>query len=272
MNKSTYDIHYKKGGDLLEILLSEAKYCFSVGDIQKKLGLAQNNVVKILTRLKRKNKIISVSKGLYAYFPPAEKKFGFNVIRVLSPIMAYWQVPYYVGLLSAANHYGAAHYKPQVLQVMIPKQISFRKAKELGISFHVKKNFPKEGLERIKTPFGYVLYSTPELLVLDLIGYEKAGGGIDNVVHVIRDLLPHLKSKELQKMALVYPVMAVVQRAGFIFDKLGAHKSLVNSLQRIVRKRGASLVKLSTVMPIKGKPESKWKIIQNISLENEDDI
>ena len=35
--------------------------------------------------------------------------------------MAHLNQPYYVALLSAAAYHGAAHQKPQVFQVMIPK-------------------------------------------------------------------------------------------------------------------------------------------------------
>ncbi len=270
--KGIYDVYSKNGDELLDALIAETKFCFSVREIQARLGLGQNSVVKILTKLRKKNKIIALSKGLYAYFPPSERKFGFSVIKVLHEIMAYWKVPYYVGLLSAADHYGAAHHKPQILQVMIPKQITFRKAKDLGISFHVKKNFPQEGLVQIKMPFGYIFYATQELLALDLIEYEYAGGGIDNVALVIHDLLEQIKVRNLQKMAMHYPVKAAVQRLGFLLEKFNAAKSLTDSLKRVLDHRGCSIVGLSARLPAKGEFDSKWKIIQNITLELEDDI
>lgn len=267
-----YDSYYKKGDALLESLLATATYCFSINDVQKKMGLASNNIVKILTRLEKKNKIIKLSRGLYAYFPPEEKKFGFNTIKILDPMMAHLGISYYVALLSAANHYGAAHYKPQILQVMIPKKITFRNAKKLGISFHVKKKFLKEAREKTKTPFGYIFYSKPEQLVLDLIEYEKASGGIENVALVIHDILPLIKNKNLEKTALACATMSIVQRLGFILEKLGEHKTLVNTLLRVIKKRGSSVIGLSSVLPVKGKFEAKWKIIQNTSWEIADDI
>ena len=36
--------------------------------------------------------------------------------------MAHLSQPYYVALLSAAAYHGAAHQKPQVFQVMVPRR------------------------------------------------------------------------------------------------------------------------------------------------------
>lgn len=272
MNQGTSKIHYKKGDELLDSLLAEAKHCFSVQEIQARLGLSQNNVVKILTRLRKKNKIIFLSKGLYAYLPPPERKFGFNVINALNKIMTHLKVPYYVGLLSAADYYGAAHYKPQILQVIVPRQISLRRAKDLGISFHVRKSFPEKGLVQVKLPTGYVSYASPELLALDLIEYERASGGMDNVALVIHDLMPQLHRRNLKNVAMLYPVKAAVQRLGFLLEKFEADEVLVNSLKKISDNRGPSVVGLSSVLPPKGDLDPKWKIMKNISLEIDDDI
>ncbi|MBF0105776.1 MAG: hypothetical protein HQM16_10675 [Deltaproteobacteria bacterium] len=270
MINGTYDIHEKKGEKLLEAMLARAKSSFSLVEAQGQLGLPKNLVVKILSTLRKKNKILLLSKGLYAFFPPAEKKFGFNVARVLDPIMKHWQIPYYVGLLSAADYYGAAHYKPQILQVIIPKKICFRKAKVLGISFHVQKIFPKTGLIRVKTPDGYVFYPTPALLVLDLLAYEKVSGGIDTITLVIKEIMGHFKDKDLQKVALKYPVVAAVQKLGYILERVGAKSSLLIELQDVLKRRGASVIKLSSVLPKKGRFDPRWKIIKNTELEIND--
>lgn len=267
-----FDKYKKKGEWLIETFLAEAKDCFSLDDVQRKLKVSRDSASMILSRLKKKRQIISLSQGVYAYFPPVERKSGFDVSKVLSSIMRHWGSPHYVGLLTAADYYGAAHYKPQVLQVMIPKALGFRKAKSLGLEFHVQKHFPKEGITKIKTPAGYVPYSAPELLVLDLIEYEKASGGFDNVALVIKDILLHLKSADLQKIALQYPVMAAVQRLGFILEFFGGEESLLLSLQRVMKKRGASIVALSSLLPKKGKYDPKWRIIKNTTLEEIDDF
>ncbi|HLD44663.1 MAG TPA: type IV toxin-antitoxin system AbiEi family antitoxin [bacterium] len=265
-------MYKKKGENLLDTLLAEAKTCFSLADAQQKLGLPKNLVVKILSTLRKKNKIIKLSKGYYAYFPPAEKKFGFNILSALDQVMKHRELPYFVGLLSAADYYGAAHHKPQVMQVVIPRQISFRKAKDLGISLHVQKQFPKKGLVRIKTPQGYLWYSSPEYLVLNMLEYEQACGGIENVVAIIKEMLPLLNDDALKQMALEYPVAAVVQRLGYVLEKMNADKALLKILIQVMHKRGASVAKLSAVLPKKGTFESKWKIIQNTRLEMNDDI
>ncbi len=272
MISGIYDIHNKKGEKLLDALLAEAKSLFSLEDAQKKLGLPKNYVVKIISNLVKKKQVLRISQGLYAYFPPTEKKSGFNVSRIIGQIMEHRHTPYYVGLLSAADYYGAAHQKPQRLQIMIPQQISFAKAKELGISFHVQKHFPKTGLAQIKTPQGYLWYSSPELLALDLLNYEKASGGIDNVAIIIREIRPLLKNKSLRAMALDYPVRAVVQKLGYLLELFGAQDLLLQCLQRIIKKRGASVVGLSSTLPKKGSFNAKWSVLVNTTLEVSDDL
>lgn len=272
MNNGVYSLYKNKGEKLLNAILAEAKTLFSLDEAQEKLRLPKNYVVKILSNLVKKKQILRISKGLYAYFPPAEKQFGFNVSRIMGQIMEHWHMPYYVGLLSAADYYGAAHQKPQLLQIIIPRQISFAKAKELGISFHVQKHFPKTGLTQIKTPQGYIWYSSPELLVLDLLNYEKASGGIDNVATVIREMMPFLKKQNLQDVALNYPVQAVVQKLGYLLELFDAQNPLLQCLQRSIKKNGASVVGLSSVFPKKGSFNSKWKVIVNAALEVSDDF
>lgn len=186
--------------------------------------------------------------------------------------MVHWKVPYYVGLLSAADYYGAAHYKPQILQVIIPKQINFRRAKDLGISLHVRKSFPEKGLVQVKTPAGYISYATPELLCLDLIEYEKASGGMDNVALIIHDLIPHLKKQNLKRVAAQYPIKAAVQRLGFLLEKFEASEEFASGLKKIIDHRGSSIVGLSSMAPPKGEFDPKWKIMKNTTLEIEDDI
>lgn len=272
MIKIINDNYRKKGEKLLDCILAEVKNSFSIDYAQKKLGLPRGHVIQILARLKRNGKIIALSRGLYAPLSPIEKNSRMEIIRILDGIMKHRHTPYYVGLLSAADYYGAAHYKPQILQVMIPKYISFRKAKSLGISFHVQKHFAKIGVDQIKTPYGYVNYASPELLALDLIEYESASGGFDNIVLVIKELMPHFNPSKFKKIAMEYPVMASVQRLGYIVEALNGPKPLLRELTQVKKMRGGSVIKLSSVLAKKGPYESKWQIIKNSDLESLDDF
>jgi predicted transcriptional regulator of viral defense system len=98
------------------------------------------------------------------------------------------EVPYYVGLLSAAETYGVSPYAVTVTQVMVPTQ---RRPVTVGrqrLVFHTRTNITAMPIQWHETPEGKFRVSTPELTMLDLVRRQDLAGGLARVCDVVRGL------------------------------------------------------------------------------------
>lgn len=258
------------GFKLIEDLESEGRHTFTAEEAMKRLKQERRNTLAILGSLKRSKRIISLTNGLYALWHPSERKWGIHPLPVLDALMRYRECPYYVGLLSAADYYGAAHHKPQVLQVIIDKQLKFRKAKDLAISFHVFNQFPSEGISSVKAQGEMTMFSSPERTALDLFYFESACGGFKNICLVIRDLIPKMKSDNLKKIIDAYPYLSSIQKLGYMLEYLEADKQLLNILKKWASDKKLPNTALSSRQPKKGKRDPFWHIIENAKIEEEE--
>lgn len=269
MNEAQKGIYRNKGLLLIDSLIAKGKRTFTTEDAQKELDIPRSNVLAILGHLGRQRRILSLSRGFYAVWPPAERKQGLHPLPIVDALMRFRKIHYYVGLLSAADRYGAAHHKPQLLQVVLPRQIRLRKAQKLGISLHTHKRFPIGGIISVKSSSGPVFFSSAELTLLDIFYFESACGGFGNVSLIARDLLPHLQAERFKEVIKIYPYMASLQRAGYLLEFFGANRSLLGLLIQSVTKRSPVPVGLSSGSPKKGELHKKWGIIQNAPVEVE---
>lgn len=257
------------GFKLLEGLESEGRRTFTVEEAMKRLGSGRGNTLAILGGLRRSKRIVSLTSGFYALWHPSERRWGIHPLPVIDAMMKYRKCPYYVGLLSAADYYGTAHHKPQVLQVIINKQLKFRKAKKLAISFHVFNQFPSEGLSPAKAQGEMIIFSSPERTALDLFCFEAACGGFKNVCLVIRDLIPKLKVDNLKKVIDSYPYLSSIQKLGYMLEYFKADKQL-NLLSKWADNSKLPNTALSARLPKKGKRHPFWHIVENAKIEEEE--
>ena len=258
------------GVKLIEALEAEGRLTFTIEDAMKRLDARRKNTLAILGNLKRAKRIVSLTNGLYALWHPSERRWGIHPLPLLDDLMKYRNCPYYVGLLSAADYYGAAHHKPQILQVIIPKQMKFRKAQKLGISFHVLNQFPSAGLSLVKTQGERTIFSSPERTALDLFYFESVCGGFKNICLVIRDLIPKMKPEDLEKVTHQYPYSSSIQKLGYMIEHFNSDKQLLNILNNWATNRKLPNIALSARLPKRGKVHSLWRIIENSPIEEEE--
>ena len=258
-----------KGFAFVEALEGDAKRTFTVSEAQQRLGVPKKHALAILGTLRRQKRIVTLTKGLYALWHPSERKQGLHPLPILDALMRFRKTGYYVGLLSAADHYGSAHHKPQVLQVVLPRQLQFRKAKNLRISFHAHKGFPLKGIVRVKNPGGTIAFSSPELTALDILYFESACGGFGNVCLVIHDLIRLLDRRNLKEMIQAYPHAASIQRLGFLMEYFKADPPLIKPVEQWAGQRTLAPVALSPGYPKKGRLRKNWGVIENASVEIE---
>ena len=258
------------GFELIQEIQRRARRVFTVKEAETYLKLPRKAVIEIIGRLQREKLIVALANGLYALLHPTEKKYGLRPIPVIDALMKYKKSDYYIGLLTAADHWGAAHHKPQVIQIVVPQQITLGRADQLKLQLHVKKNFSKKGIVAAQSPSGYYFISSPELTALDVIAFEHSCGGFGNVCIVVRHLMEKLKGEYLLAISQDYNTVSVVQRLGYLLEEYGADSNLIAPLKKYLRRKKVSPVPLTKSMPRRGKVHPDWQMIINEKVEREE--
>jgi predicted transcriptional regulator of viral defense system len=176
-------------------LRSQGRFSFTTADAEKALALEKVSCLNALHRLKKKNLIVSPAKGFYLIIPPEYQAYGCLPADMFIPdLMRYWNLPYYVGFLSAAQYYGAAHQKPQRFQVVTLKNRSAIHCGRIHIEFIAKKQIDNRLIKKFNTLAGMINVALPELLAADLITSPQHAAGINNVATILSDLGESLDS------------------------------------------------------------------------------
>jgi len=251
---------------------SLGKYTFSLKKLKHDFpNISDQGINLALSRLSRKGRILSIYKGFYIIIPPEYSSRGvLPPVLFIHQLMQYIDKPYYIGLLSAAALYGAAHQQPQEFFVVTSSKQASTKKKGLKINFIKKKNIPDNLIEKRKTEAGYVNLSNPLLTAADLIYYNNRIGGLNRATTVIDELVEVMKPKNINQELIQNVPMATLQRLGFILeDILRQHdlsEKLYNQLQK--RKNKLYMQPLKSGMATNGFSKNrKWKIIVNTNIE-----
>jgi predicted transcriptional regulator of viral defense system len=247
---------------------AQGRYAFTLEELQKEFVLSYPALKQNLYRLKLKKEVVQIRQGFYLIIPPEYSKQ-----RMLPPylfiddLMKSLNKPYYVGLLSAAALYGAAHQQPMGYTV-ITRSPAPRSIEKLKIIFFSKQKFPQDGIIQKKTPAGYIHVSSPELTALDFLDYTHKFG-LNRITTVLQELTEAMNPIPLSKIARQYPNTAALQRLGYILDNELAAEKLADSLWKALRGRTCFPIPLSPQKDKKGEMDSKWKIIKNMEIESD---
>lgn len=199
--------------------------------------------------------------------PPEYKVLGCLPAEQFIPqLMEEVGEPYHVGLLSAAQLHGAAHHRPQRFQVMVGKPRSSIECGKVYVDFHVRKDLDRVATVAMNTPRGPVRVSSPEATALELVGYAKHAGGLDNVATVLVDLVEAIDSGRLVEEASKAP-LAWSQRLGYLLDLVEAEE-VAGALLPYVEERAKRVAPLDASLPRTGRQRSaRWRIAINTAVE-----
>jgi predicted transcriptional regulator of viral defense system len=151
--------------------------------------------------------------------------------------------PYYLALLNAAAFHGASHQQPQEFFVVtsFPTMRPMQK-KGLKVNFISKKEVPVALLDTRKTEAGYMKISNPALTAADLIQYTKRVGGINRVATVLAELSDCIKPEDFDENLLQHVPVTVLQRLGYMLDKVCNNLQLADALYRALQKSEATFL------------------------------
>lgn len=253
--------------DYIHDLRRQGKYLFLKEEAARVLNVSNHAILKSISRLLKKKKIAYLKRGLYQIIPEEYEHTGSLPPEwFMADLMAHLQVPYYIGLLTAASFQGAAHQAPQVFQVICQHLIPDIITGDINIRFYYSKDLSIIPTQDLKTPAGYVKISTPEGTAFDLIRYLHQSGHLNHVATVLTELADIM---EPQKLAQVSERMSVryAQRLGYILDYLG-YESLTESLHNLVSGKSMRYIPLRPDSPAQdAEKNTKWHILINEAIE-----
>jgi predicted transcriptional regulator of viral defense system len=265
--------HYNYLLSYVESLQSRGRYTFSLEQVRTEFKHMGDWAIQIgLSRLSKKNKIVSVHRGFYVIVPPEYSTMGVQpAILFIDQLMTYLGKPYYVSVLSAAALQGAAHQQPQEFFVMTDLPVlRSKKIKRLKINFLSKLKISEDGIISKKTESGYVKVSGPELTALDIVMFENRIGGLNRVATLLDELLDEVDPEKLKALLKKDVPIAIVQRLGYISDKILGKKKIASMIHDRIKNKKLLRVPLSPREKRSGFPvDADWKIIINAEPESD---
>ena len=233
------------------------------------LGVSADATKLALNRLTKQGLIASPARGFYVIVPPDYRSLGcLPADQFIPALMKQKQLTYYAGLLSAAQYYGAAHHRPQQFQVLLEKNRRPIECGKVRAVFVARKRIMEVPTRTFNTPRGDIRVSTPETTAVDLAGYPRRAGGLDNVATILTDLAESINPALLPKAAATAP-LPWAQRLGYMLDLVEA-SNIVEPLRAYVRQNVSEYIPLvSGSSSRNSRRDRNWKIKVNSELAPE---
>lgn len=254
--------------EFIEKLRSQGRYSFTVQEMAQVLGLTKIATINALRRLRQNKAVASPAKGFYLIIPPEYQSYGCLPADMFIPdLMQHFRQPYYIGFLSAAQYYGAAHQKPQRFQVVTIKNRRPIQCGRIHIEFIANKYARSIPVKKFNTLAGSIAVATPEVLAADLVATPNHAAGINNVATILTELAEKIEIKKIPELNKIYQGLSWLQRLGYLLELLG-FGSLANKINLILVKKKLNWVLLLARAPYKTLARNKkWKVIVNTEIE-----
>jgi len=253
--------------EFVEHLQMQGRYSFADTEALSSVASSGRAATEALRRLRARRRIVSPRRGFSVIVPPEYREAGSPPASwFIDDLMRFLGRPYYVGLLSAAALYGAAHHQPMLFQVVTSVALRRADAGRVRIDFHVSRDVGSGPVSQVQTDTGYMRVSTPELTAFDLMRFATAVGGLGNAAAVLSELAERLETDALRVLAAARPTPEV-QRLGYLLDLIGS-QHLADPLARALAGRRVRPVLLSPGLPGGDGPAlPPWRVVANEALD-----
>ncbi len=245
-----------------KLMLTDAQIAASLPDTSPE-ALRQ-----ALHRQQRRGRIIRLARGsgqwvivplMYAQSgaPPPETWLH----RFLASTL---RIPYYVGLLSAAEAYGVAPYAPSVIQVMVPMQRRPMVVGRQRLTFHTRARISGMPSQWHETPDGRYLVSTPELTMLDLLRRQELAGGPIRIAGVVEGLSAYSHPEGLRAALVAAHDIPNAQRLGALLARQGSN--LADTVAAFLKDRKLRPVALAPGRPGQSRQNVQFRVLLPVRL------
>lgn len=253
-------------------LATQGQHCFTTHEMMLALDVSITNAWAAIIRLEKKGLIATPYRGFHIIVPPEFQRRGcLPPDQFIPDLMAHLNLPYYVGLLSAAQYYGASHQQAEVFQVIVSKNRNKIECGNIRVEFNARKNIIDIPTQDFNTPKGYVKVSTPEATALDLANYPMYCGGLSNVATILEELGEQIQPQALMSLGKKLPSAPQWQRLGFLFEAIQLDE-LAAVIEKILEERTIRSIVLVAKMADQGIDmpiHKRWKVIQNEIIESD---
>jgi len=253
-------------------LRSRGKYSVTIKNLRNQYHLSDEALKKALQRLTNKKEAARVRQEFYVIVPPEYRSGGMLPASFfIADLMKFLQKDYYVGLLTAASFYGAAHQQPQEFYVMtIKPTLRAIKTNKLNISFFYKKEWNVADIKERKVETGFIKVSSPELTALDLVTYADKIGGLNRGATILEELTEQINKETLAESIRRYGNVATIQRLGFLLETL-EKAELAGSIMEYLKnvKHFPILLRPQKEKPATMVTGNRWKVVVNAKIETE---
>lgn len=229
------------GLSALRQIQAQARYLFRADEFAKLTGraMAGSALKSALSRYSELGLIASVAKrpSTWLIVPPEHQHYG-------APPVDWWlddylrttEPHYYLALLSAARHWGSAHYALQATQVMVGHPRRPQTIRRLRLDFTFKKDLAQTPVVDVTSSVARIRVSTREATLLDLLRHQAQIGGIEAVARIAKDFGPALDARELVLALTALNQVPAAQRLGFVLEHL-KQKKLANQVEMWLQAR-----------------------------------
>jgi len=129
--------------------------------------------------------------------------------------------PYYIGLRSAAESFGATHYALQALHVIVagrPRPFLLGRQR---IRFLQKIDCEGTPTTDVTGPVTTLRYSTPEATALDLVRFSAEAGGMNMVAAALQQMKHRCDADGMHQALVAADDTCNAQRLGYLWSLLG---------------------------------------------------
>ena len=242
---------------------------FSVKELRCVFRGSSESVMKTdISRLHASGRIQMVYRGFYVIVPVQYRLKG--VVPppyYINELMSYLKKPYYVGLLSAAAVYGAAHQRALETQVVTIAPRS-RTSRNKLISWNYRQQIPPHLLVTRNAEMGIIKYSNPELTAIDLVQFATNIGGYGRVATVLTELMEVVDINKIIEV-VPYTTTPALQRMGYLLENVLFEQEKADALYNILRESKTALkpIPLSTEQPLTSAERNRWRVNPNVNIE-----
>lgn len=261
----------RKLSQYIEKMQSQGEYWFFRETAMQVLHFDVNAFKRSASRLIEQVKIARLKGDMYLIIPPEHRIVGcIPTTWFIDVMMRHFNLPYYVGLLSAAAFHGASHQQPMVFQVMTTKPIRPIVIGQVRLMFCYKKNILPNFYQPIKTASGSMFVSTPEMTAFDLVRYAHASGQLNHVATVFSELAESINA---EKLAIFveneWVESATAQRTGYLLEQV-SNLDLTLLAKALRQKQTIPRWLVASKKSDMQEKNTRWNLLVNETLEIDD--
>lgn len=260
--------------DYIEQQLALGKCYFTMMNVCKDLNVSPNVARSAIARLAARGEITSPASGFYVIIAPEYRVLGCLPPEYFVPYLMHYlgHEHYYVGLITAASFYGAAHQASQIFQVITAKKYpSSITCGRVRIKLIRNINAATIPTKQFSTPYSRITVSTAEATAIDLVRFIKQSGGLNHIATLLAELKDVMKPGKLRMLVETQEGLAWKQRLGYILESVEAPK-LANVIKKFLEKQSrVPYIPLSPGLRMEQvqKRNEIWKIIENTAIESD---